>query len=282
VNFESLTDKLVLRAKLRMATGLHVGSGTVASDTDAPVLRDADGVPYLPGSSIKGVLRTYAERIAYAVDASTCYGGLVTEGVTPIGRGAECFVWLESKKNKIDRSKLTIAMLTAGLCDTCKVFGSSFAAGRVSVSDALPSGDLADVGVERRDGVSIDRDSGGAVHGLKYDFEVVAADTCFDLRIEAENLAGLGKGAGLWYLALLALARGELAFGGKTSRGLGAVACNDEDLSVERVRLGAGADATTRLEYLVHGRMPEVKRGADARDFLQAEARAALKGGAHA
>jgi CRISPR/Cas system CSM-associated protein Csm3 (group 7 of RAMP superfamily) len=43
----------------------HVGSGARLSIlTDAPVLRDAEGRPYIPGSSLRGVLRAHLEREA--------------------------------------------------------------------------------------------------------------------------------------------------------------------------------------------------------------------------
>jgi len=54
-----------LDATLRAITGLHIGgeSGKAAiGGTDLPVVRDASGRPYVPGSSLKGKLRALLER----------------------------------------------------------------------------------------------------------------------------------------------------------------------------------------------------------------------------
>lgn len=47
-----------------LETGLHIGSGRSSTRTDALVIRTAKGVPYVPGSSFKGALRSAVERIA--------------------------------------------------------------------------------------------------------------------------------------------------------------------------------------------------------------------------
>lgn len=54
-----------IEATLQFHGPLHVGTGQRLSPlTDAPVLRDHEGAAYLPGSSVRGVLRDHAEREA--------------------------------------------------------------------------------------------------------------------------------------------------------------------------------------------------------------------------
>jgi CRISPR-associated protein Csm3 len=57
--------KLVLEGELICATGLHIGAGKGSLEiggADNPVVKDAFGVPYIPGSSLRGRLRSLLEQ----------------------------------------------------------------------------------------------------------------------------------------------------------------------------------------------------------------------------
>ena len=59
-----LIGKLILDGDLTCHTGLHIGAGKGSLDiggADNPVVRDAYGVPYIPGSSLRGRLRSLLE-----------------------------------------------------------------------------------------------------------------------------------------------------------------------------------------------------------------------------
>jgi CRISPR-associated protein Csm3 len=56
-----LVEKLFIRGKLEVLTGLHVGAAKGALDIgaiDLAVVKTAAGIPYIPGSSLKGKLRS--------------------------------------------------------------------------------------------------------------------------------------------------------------------------------------------------------------------------------
>lgn len=60
-----LLGKIIVSCKLETETGLAVGAGKEALEIgglDHPVIKNAKGVPYLPGSSVKGKLRSLIER----------------------------------------------------------------------------------------------------------------------------------------------------------------------------------------------------------------------------
>lgn len=57
---EKVIGRFLLSGKLRLESPLLIGCGE-KSATDCPVLKDADGIPYIPGSSIGGVLRHQLE-----------------------------------------------------------------------------------------------------------------------------------------------------------------------------------------------------------------------------
>lgn len=72
-----LNARYRINADLVLDTALHLGGGrNPAKGTDAPILRDGFGRPYIPGSSLKGALRAAVERIVPNLDVSAC--GLFT------------------------------------------------------------------------------------------------------------------------------------------------------------------------------------------------------------
>lgn len=59
-----LLGKLILSGELHCETGLHIGAGKGSLEiggADNPVVKDAFGLPYIPGSSLRGRLRSLLE-----------------------------------------------------------------------------------------------------------------------------------------------------------------------------------------------------------------------------
>jgi CRISPR-associated protein Csm3 len=57
--------KLILEGEIQCQTGLHIGAGKGSLEiggADNPVVKDAFGVPYIPGSSLRGRLRSLLEQ----------------------------------------------------------------------------------------------------------------------------------------------------------------------------------------------------------------------------
>jgi len=68
-----LIGKLLLDGDMICSSGLHIGAGKGSLDlggADNPVVKDAFGRPYVPGSSIRGKLRSLLEHAAGAVSPS--------------------------------------------------------------------------------------------------------------------------------------------------------------------------------------------------------------------
>jgi CRISPR-associated protein Csm3 len=65
-SIEAMFGKIVFRADLKVLTGMHIGGGSAFSAigaVDSPVVRDArTKLPIIPGSSLKGKLRTLLAR----------------------------------------------------------------------------------------------------------------------------------------------------------------------------------------------------------------------------
>jgi CRISPR-associated protein Csm3 len=68
--FWQFENRWLITATLRMKTALSVGSraSLLPAGSDLPVIKTPEGVPFIPGSSLKGVIRTYVERVLRTLD----------------------------------------------------------------------------------------------------------------------------------------------------------------------------------------------------------------------
>lgn len=215
-DFHELERRLRLTGRLTTRTALRIGSGGGERDAvDLPVIRDAGGYPFLPGSSLKGALRSTVEALlrgaAHARETGLWACNPLVEGEGP---ERACGYHEQGRRGdvKVDDH-----------CATCRLFGSRVVASHTRFSDAILCAEARTrrAPVELRDGVGIDRDLRVAHGGLKYDFEVVSPGTSFDLEVFVENPRP-------WLMGLLALGFDQIAdgftvLGGFTSRGLGRV-----------------------------------------------------------
>ena len=129
-NFD-FKGKYVIKADLRTITALHIGGteeGFEIGGLDNPVIKDKiTGLPYIPGSSLKGKLRSLLEWIIEYPDKGTDQSRI---------RNA-------LKLNK--EGKWEASPCSCGKCDVCVVFGTSAETHtegptRLTVLDAWPQG----------------------------------------------------------------------------------------------------------------------------------------------
>lgn len=232
-----LRNRYVFEGQLEMQTGLHIGGGKATlSHTDSPVVLTPDDLPFIPGSSFKGTLRSTIEKLVASLPAEL---GLHTCGL-PVGEQPEepCPTARQEEIRRLRREKpneIEHTMQTAreNLCDTCQLFGSFLAAARITVNDLYLINEEWSGTTQIRDGVAIDRDGETAKSGAKYDFEVVPSTTVFKLRVILENATE--KDLQLMSMGLNEFVSGFGGIGGFRSRGLGACILND--LQIRFMRL---------------------------------------------
>ncbi len=168
--------------------------------------RNGADEPYLPGSGLKGVLRSRAEQWARTFLPTA-------ERVCDIFDEDEGAGVLRSCTKTVEG--LPASARYARACRICQIFGCGGLAGRLSVSDAYLCAP-ATYGV--RSGVGIDRWRGAAHEGALFFYQVLDGGA-FDVTLTLENFE-------LWQAGLLAhmlhcLLAGELPVGFGTRRGLG-------------------------------------------------------------
>lgn len=188
------------------------------------------GEPYLPGSSLKGVLRSHAERLSrtFAPNARVCDPHWHEP---PRGSGSDRVQFCGDRlrpRDKENAPPLESHVLYQRSCPICRTFGCTTYRGRLSIGDAYLRPNERPV-MERRDGVGIDRFSGGASHGVKFEMEVLTSGK-FLTRMRIENFED-------WQLGLLALLTRDLedkfiSIGHSTTRGLGRLKAQIERFDV--------------------------------------------------
>lgn len=216
--FTTFENRTWIRAVLEMKTALAVGSRLSLEPvgTDMPVMKDAWGRPFIPGSSLKGAIRAQAERILRAIDRRPQLWACDPFGAPCVDSLERDKLWRDFGG---DDARFSDAVFEQS-CTACRLFGSPWFAGRVAFKDAYLI-NLEDLPIvyQIRDGVGIDRDLGAARAGIKYDFETVVPGACFQIEILAENLEDWE--IGFLHAVLNLWSEGGIAVGGKSTRGLG-------------------------------------------------------------
>jgi len=178
--------------------------------------------PFLPGSSLKGVVRSYAEKICRSLKdrpVPVCLPYLKPDDARgDEARQGSCGLWLEKHKRDRNRDSAPNPDVYRLCCPACRLFGCHSFVGRFAVSDGYVCD--GSWNLETRDGVAIDRFTGGAAAQAKYDLEVLTGGK-FRAEIEVRNFER-------WQLGLVALVLrdmedGLVRVGSGKSRGLGRV-----------------------------------------------------------
>jgi len=204
--FAKLEDRIIVQYKVTTKSDLHIGGHTTIepSEVDNPVIKNIEGCPIIPGSSLKGVLRTEMERLLR---------GLGLDDVCTPDK------LCNTKKNENKE------------CPICLVFGGAEMAASIRIKDSTADYKKTLI----RDGVAIDRQNRKARKGGKYDIEVVPKSTVFTGTLNIEN-SGLTEfkheklGALLSLIDFFNSCSGSI--GHAISRGFGEVKIDIEKINV--------------------------------------------------
>ncbi|RLI35977.1 hypothetical protein DRO55_04425 [Candidatus Bathyarchaeota archaeon] len=197
--FEKLEKRQIFVGEITAETPLHIGSGRpdIRIGEAISVLRNVKGVPYIPGSSIKGKVRTEAEKIARKLGYEVC--------------------------NPPDTKKMCGSLKSdeKDLCIVCQIFGTAgekiSRASKVKFRDALPLEEVKEF--EVRTGIALDRERGSVHRKALYTIEAVPAGTRFGFEMVAENLTD--EELSLLLAAVKSVQ--DTGLGGSSTRGFGKV-----------------------------------------------------------
>ncbi len=203
------------RGKLVLLGSLHIGSGSGDEHSDAAIVRTARGVPYIPGSSLRGAFRAAVERLAPAI-----------LGLPPT-RDMDDLEDLLRNQLEDQREDKQISILNEELRSVERLFGTTYWASPLTIRDLMLDEDEPVAG-EVRHGVGIDRDTGAARDQIKYDFEVLPRGYSFHFLMHCEMVPEYQQEwERLLAIGLRLLEQGELPLGGRLARGVGQVQLTD-------------------------------------------------------
>lgn len=230
--FDTFKNRLEIQGTLTTVTALRISAGRSIEPigSDLPVIKDALGRPFIPGSSFKGVLRSRLEsflrgilgsdRKLVANPANEEEWSLTHEEITDLKNS-----YTNDETLTDDETLTADEMLTAEILNQTdlisKLFGSPWLASKFQVRDLTVEPDSWFGQYQERDGVAIDRDTETAADGKLYDYQVVPAATPFEFHAVVENAEDWELG--MLMVGLHQFETEQIPLGGGRSRGLGVV-----------------------------------------------------------
>lgn len=259
-----ITGKFMNLQPLHVGTGLLVPPENVGIESDVPLLKSfhqIDGRLTVPGSSLKGPVRSLVEAITYSCVSKT-----------------------RTRLDKDDYAECRYASQRhhGELCPACKMFGAMGYQGQIAFSDApMVTGGSAVHFIPPQYQPKSDWDRRHYPHDLQDDrdptwpLEVAAEESQFSLHISYQNLSSAELG-----LLLMALGQGDpaicLKIGAGKSSGLGAIRFMEiqvEALNTDNLYLTYESKASWQPVNVADclARTSELLRKDDALNKLQAD-----------
>jgi len=170
--FQKLDKRVIIDYKVITESDLHIGGSatTVPGEVDLPVIKNSEGYPIIPGSSLKGVLRNEMSRFLLAV----------------LGEKDELEVRLDKNdptKTKIkSHAELHVAELFGGECRDSDIILRNYASS-IKIRDAVTENKRTVI----RDHVKIDPKKRKAMDRTKFDLEAVPKGILFEGKVIIEN-----------------------------------------------------------------------------------------------
>lgn len=223
--YQIFSRRVILKGTLTLLSGSHIGAGRAfgVAASDSPVLKDINNQPFIPGSSLKGVLRSNVEAFLRSFQSRVTPYLACCQVSRDAGSGDRtrrpCIS--ADRKKELRRETNADVRIWQESCWVCQFFGSPWIASKAQFVDLSLVSAWAPQLLAVRDGVVIDRESETAAEKGKFDFEVIPPGTQFGVEILLENPEDYELG--MLMLGIGFLNDGLALLGGNTSRGLGRV-----------------------------------------------------------
>ncbi|MHA1712184.1 MAG: type III CRISPR-associated RAMP protein Csx7 [Candidatus Freyarchaeota archaeon] len=244
----SFKGALIAQSPLRVGAGQGQSGFSPIDLSCIRIVKDGREIPYIPGSSLKGVIRSAVEQIirtAGIKGVDACYPYAASSCFRKYNKMLE--EYQRRMRSEVDTEKVIREMLTfveQNYCLACRMFGATGIAGHVVVRDCY--GDKYSFGV--RTGIAIDRRTGSVARGALYEVEFVNPGSRFSFEVLMRNMPNYQ--VGLVAAAILEVNNGRVLIGGMKSRGFGRAKIVVGEVSVDHSPMAG------RLEGLIEGDPP--------------------------
>jgi CRISPR-associated protein Csm3 len=192
-----VSGTLVNLASLRVGMGREPPLGATVDNTFLRIRRDCEEIPYIPGSTIKGVLRNYFEQLAR--------------------------LKYPELHDPWDQDKIEKEAKEGDFCVVCGTFGSTKIASHIRVFDAYPT---SKVTTNIRTCVGIDREFQAARPGILYTEEFIEPGYEWSFKMGIINIQfpeGGDERSLLLAETIRAMKLGLVSFGARKSVGFGQI-----------------------------------------------------------
>lgn len=250
----SILRHVKYKAFLKLEEPLRIGAGKgePVGETSLPIIKVIHAskgmeIPYIPGSSIKGLFRSTAESIAKtaSLKPEPCSGLAKNTCMDKPVEGER----LGAKIDKLLRNnetKQALNLFWREACLLCKIFGSPSYRSRIEFHDSYPydtrKQDITSVPVGTKTGIAIDRSTGAVAKGALYQVTYIEPGSYFSFNITAANLPNYALGLLLTIVKLLD--QGLLRIGGFKSKGFGKVQVTEPEIHIKHYSVQSGNETT--------------------------------------
>ncbi len=188
--FKKILNEAWITFKIKATGPILIKAGEPDEENKMVFVIDANEEIFIPGSSIKGVWRSWCEKIARTISTE----------VPPLSCDPLC----DNEKSehfscskRLEKLKKKNPNAYALSCPICKIFGNTSLGSRIKFSDAILSdqGSRNRLNLPKRDGIAIDRFTGGVKEG-PFSYQYVL-NREFTTKIQIRNFE-------LWQLGILA------------------------------------------------------------------------------
>ncbi|BDC17508.1 CRISPR-associated RAMP protein Csx7 [Acidianus sp. HS-5] len=208
---EELIRRVEIKGVVRNDSPIRVGSRDTVDFTSTArvqLLKNSSGVPYIPGSTWKGVFRSTGEAIARKRGLYTCTGLTRETCVDKIPNFQDII------SSNVEEAKKLFWEKT---CINCKVFGAQSVISAVYFFDSYPL----DYKIGVKTIIAVSRENGAVAKGALGTAEYIEPNSTFTFLMLGENLPNYAIG---YILSIMkALHGGVYQVGGYKSRGFGFV-----------------------------------------------------------
>ncbi|NVM01158.1 MAG: CRISPR-associated RAMP protein [Candidatus Helarchaeota archaeon] len=219
IRHDKLKQQIRIKGKLFIDSPIRIGGAREESPyqiTDLAITRikTKDGmVPYIPGSSLKGLVRSASEKVykSKTKEKITC---------TPTSFRDSCggnFNFKNLLKRRPNNEQIS-EYIERNFCEICKIFGTSGFKSHVFFTDCYPITNETFT-ISKKAGTSMNRRLGGTDRGALYKTEFLEPGSEFGFSLTMNNLST--EQIGLLFSAFKLINQHRLFLGSFSSRGFG-------------------------------------------------------------
>jgi len=216
---------ILIQGEISNLEPLRIGAGKAqdpAALSDLKVMtifRNGRHEPYIPGSSLKGVFRSTAEKIARTYGLRVC----------DISPGTICgSIYKKDLEKAIkNNDRAGLLKIVNDFCIVCKLFGSASYKSHIDFGDGFVIGPYI---ISSKTGIAINRRTGAAARGALYTVEYVEPGAKFSLMISATNIPNYAIGLLAYIIDYINM--GLVKIGGFKTRGFGTVKIDIKEISI--------------------------------------------------